>query len=132
TFIYGEYGRACTVQQSDAMTPRAAARPTGIGSLRGHRPLTPDERLDLVRRHRRAEQEPLAEHAAVGSQEAPLALGFDAFGQWRQAEVAGELDDAVDHRYRVGLERRAGHERPVDLDGGDRDAIESAQRRVAG
>ena len=57
---------------------------------------------DLVRRHRRAEEETLAEHAAVGGQEAALALGLDAFGQRLEAEVAGELDDALDDRDRVG------------------------------
>ena len=78
------------------------------------------------------EEVALAEPAPKLTQPPELGRRFDAFGDGRQPEGASDLDDRMDDPGAPpGLVERS-HERSVDLDVGDREALEVGQRRVSG
>src|SRR5438477_2868194 len=52
---------------------------------------------DVSGRDRLAEQEALAERAAVVGQELPLFSRLDAFGERRHPQPVGKVDDGLDH-----------------------------------
>src|SRR6476620_7092300 len=64
--------------------------------LRGGAALSSQMGREVGRRHRLAEEVPLAQRAAAVDQEGELLLGLDALGQALQAEVAGEADHRLD------------------------------------
>src|SRR4051794_41729764 len=83
-----------------------------------------EQRLELVRAHRRGEQVALRAMAAEALEGLQLLDGLDALGDRAEAEAVGDVDDRTDDRRVVLLGAEAVDERAVDLDGVDRDALE--------
>ena len=81
--------------------------------------------------HRGREQVALAERAPEVAQRGELLVVFDAFGDGAQAELVAEPHDRAGEARLVGRAEQL-DERPVDLQAVDREAMEVAERRVAG
>src|SRR5688572_14294404 len=81
-------------------------------------------------RARLAAVEALDEVAAERPQGVELHGTLDALGDHGEVERVGEVDHAADHGAVAGRRTEAGHERPVELQDVDRQAVELAQRRV--
>src|SRR5512132_3833452 len=71
------------------------------------------ERLELGGHDRPAEVEALAELATMLEEEGALLLGLDSFGEWIQAQVAGQLDDRGDEHSRVSIVGQFTNERAI-------------------
>src|SRR5512139_4101765 len=84
------------------------------------------------RRQRPAEQMPLHFLAPLLAQEGQLVPGFHAFGDDAQAQAARQLDYRAHDGGVVGVAVEVAHERAVDLQPVDGEALEIAERRVAG
>ena len=70
--------------------------------------------------------------AAFVGEEALLAFGFHAFGDHRELHAAAEGDDGAGDGGIVGIVGKAADERLVDLQDVQRQALEVAERGVAG
>ena len=81
--------------------------------------------------HGRRVQETLHQVAPRLVEEAALAVGLDPFGHRDDAEVVGQGQDRPGDRPRAPLAQVA-DERPVDLEGVERQGVQVRQRRVAG
>src|SRR5271166_5315960 len=79
-----------------------------------------------------AEQIPLRVLAAEIDQGLHLALGLDALGERGHSVARSKFDDGADRRAGAVALTELLHERPVDLDSRDREALEIAQAREAG
>ena len=73
-----------------------------------------------------------ARAAAEGEQRLALRLGLDALGHHGQPERRGHRRDRLDQRRGARVLRHPGHERAVDLQRVEREALQVGQRRVAG
>src|SRR5581483_7509996 len=90
-----------------------------------------EQALELVRRQRRAEQEPLHHVAPVGLQELHLLDGLDAFGGHLEVEAVAERNDARDERVLPAV-GNALDERLVDLEPVEGQRRQRVERAVAG
>jgi hypothetical protein len=86
-----------------------------------------DQARGRLDRQRAAEVVALGEIAAERLEVAPRILGLDALGDDAQAEVVGELDGRAHDRGVGGVDGHLDHERLVDLDHVDRQALEVGQ-----
>ena len=94
-------------------------------------PLFGEEPHRGLRIHRFAEGEALGIFAAELIEFDRVGIGLGAFGHHIHAEVVGERDDRFqDHR--PGAAVGGAHERLVDLDGVEREALQIGQRGMAG
>src|SRR4029079_3820155 len=87
--------------------------------------------LDLVLRDGPAEEESLAVLAVVLEEEAALLLGFDAFGERREAERMGERDDRGDELAGMLVFGEVHDEGAVDLQHADPALVEPSEGRVS-
>src|SRR5512146_2562404 len=101
--------------------PGGRAAPGGLKAA-----VAREERLDLRGRHRRAEEESLHLVAAPRGEERELRIGLDAFGEHLEVEAVGERDDRFRDREASRVGRDLPHEREVDLQAVDREALEVA------
>ena len=85
-----------------------------------------------MRRQRCAEQVTLVCPALLIQQEGALRLGFDALGEHRQAQTARHCDDGRGELDTVRIARDVMNEAAIDLQLGDREALEVGERRIAG
>ena len=115
---------------SAAGVRRAASR--WPGSLDPARRVGSQERLGGIDAHRSREQVPLAQRAAEADEPFGLVGLLDALGNDLEPERPPEIDDRPGDRGPLAGRRDAGDERAVDLQDVDREALEVAQRRVAG
>ena len=81
---------------------------------------------------RRQEEVSLRLVALEVDQRHELLLGLDALGRDPQPERVSETDHGGHDRGVAGIRAEAAHERAVDLHRVDREALEVAERRVAG
>ena len=86
---------------------------------------------DVCVAHGRREQEALAERATELAERGELFVAFDAFGDRAEAELVTESHDRAGEAWLVGRAEQF-DERPVDLQAVDGEAMEVAERRVAG
>src|SRR5258706_2948280 len=83
-------------------------------------------------RQRRGEQLSLRQVAAERLQRLARLRELHALGEDAEAEVVREVDRAAHHGAVAGVGDEAGHERAIDLDLVDREALEMGERGVAG
>ena len=90
------------------------------------------EHRELLVRHRRAEEVSLKFSTAGSREQCALRLGFHAFGDNAQSQAIGHGDDRPDQRRIACVGFKIAHKGLVDLERGERKALEIAQGRVAG
>ena len=85
----------------------------------------------LIRRHRPRDEEPLDRVAAERGEALTRLRVLDAFGDHRVTEPVSELHGGPHDRRARFVVDHADHERPVDLDLVERQAVEVRERRVS-
>ena len=78
-----------------------------------------------------AEVVALGDVASIAGEHGGGGGGFDAFGDRRQAQGVGEVDDGAHDRCGTGIFGDGGDERAVEFDFVDRQFVEVVQRGVA-
>ena len=90
-----------------------------------------DDRLELARANRRAEQVPLRLVAMHRLEQLERAFVFDAFRARAHLELVREIDEAFDERARVFAQPHVVRELVVELHLAERHLVEMRQRRRA-
>src|SRR5690625_6299428 len=115
---------------------RSQAAPRGYRCAQRHstraRSIRTQTQLQIRRRNRFAEQEPLHLIATFIALECELPLGFDALGQNPQSETATHGDHRAGNGSIARIVRQAADESLIDFERVERQMLQSAQRRVAG
>ena len=91
-----------------------------------------NSRSTSAARHRLGEQEALDRRAAVGAKLHQLRGFLDALGGGLDVERMGELGDRADDRARAVAGQQVLDEAAVDLELVEREALQIAERRIAG
>ena len=87
---------------------------------------------DVLRLHRPGIAEPLYVFAVQRSQHRLLRLRLHSFGHGFHPQVVGQGDDGFDDGGVLAVRADPRNERPVDLEGVEGEAVQIAERRVAG
>src|SRR5262249_59436438 len=87
-----------------------------------------EQRLDLLRRQRPAEQEALRERRPHPAELIRLAGPLDPFGDHIEQQAVAEIDDSVDELRLAGVVLDAVDERAVDLEDVEREVAQMRQR----
>ena len=119
----------CTSRRArHRLAPARAARLYRVGPL----PIRKQQRPDIRRRLRRAEQIALHFRTAEFAQQVALLLGLDAFGGRRHVAIGGDVHHRLHDAGRAFRLGDVGDEAAVDLDLVERKTLQIAQRGIAG
>src|SRR5262245_50349696 len=91
-----------------------------------------EQRPCFIRGQRRTEMEALRFRAGVRFEECDLLRGLDTLRDNIQRKLLRDHDDRAHDRGAVGTVREIANERLIDLEAGDREALEIAQAGIAG
>jgi len=92
----------------------------------------PQELLEFITRKRPGKQEALRLFAPLTEEELRLLCGFDPLGDHCKTQIMRHCDERAHNGSIVGIVGNVSYKAVVDLDAGEGQAPQIAQRRIAG